>query len=114
MKNPATSYVTATFHPNIGQLAHQSLINAVTPELGMIPPRIRVNAGLHITKGIQSVNQKQLCLTCIQQSTKPAQSKDQPLLTCSKTIPSQPYEEAKATRDNPKQKMSIAQVHQTT
>ena len=39
MKNsPATSYVAATFHPTIGQFAHQSLSNAATPELGMIPP----------------------------------------------------------------------------
>ena len=39
MKNsPATNYVAATFHPTIGQLAHQSLSNAATPELGMIPP----------------------------------------------------------------------------
>ena len=39
MKNsPATSYVAATFHPTIGQRAHQSLSNAATPELGMIPP----------------------------------------------------------------------------
>jgi len=39
MKNsPTTSYVAATFHPTIGQLAHQSLSNAATPELGMIPP----------------------------------------------------------------------------
>ena len=37
VKNPATSYVTATFHPTIGQRAHQSLSNAATPELGMIP-----------------------------------------------------------------------------
>ena len=38
MKNPpATSYVAAMFHPTIGQLAHQSLSNAATPELGMIP-----------------------------------------------------------------------------
>ena len=35
--SPATSYITATFHPTIGQLAHQSLSNAATPELGMIP-----------------------------------------------------------------------------
>ena len=35
---PATSYVAATFHPTIGHLAHQSLSNASTPELGMIPP----------------------------------------------------------------------------
>ena len=45
MKNPATSYVAATFHPTIGQRAHQSLSNAATPELGMIPQGIRVNAG---------------------------------------------------------------------
>ena len=96
--HPATSYVAAMFHPTIGQLAHQSLSNAATPKLGMIPPRIRVNAGLHITKGIQSVNQTQLGLTCLQQSTKPAQSKDQPLLTCSKTIPSHPCEEGKDNR----------------
>ena len=51
MKNPTTSYIAATFHPTIGQLAHQSLSNAATPELGMIPPRIRVNAGLHIARG---------------------------------------------------------------
>ena len=57
MKKPATSYVTATFHPTIGQLAHQSLSNAATPELGMIPPRIRVNAGLHIAKGHNHPNQ---------------------------------------------------------
>ena len=38
MKNTATSYVTATFHPTIGQRAHQSLSNAATPELGMVPP----------------------------------------------------------------------------
>ena len=50
MENPATSYVAATFHPTIGQRAHQSLSNTATPELGMIPPGIRVNAGLHIAK----------------------------------------------------------------
>ena len=38
LKNsPATSYVAATFHPTIGQRAHQSLSNTATPELGMIP-----------------------------------------------------------------------------
>ena len=35
--SPATSYVAATFHPTIGQLAHLSLSNTATPELGMIP-----------------------------------------------------------------------------
>ena len=37
MKNPATSYIAATFHPTIGQHAHQYLSNAATPKLGMIP-----------------------------------------------------------------------------
>ena len=37
MKNsPATNYVAATFHPTIGQRAHQYLSNAATPEMGMI------------------------------------------------------------------------------
>ena len=44
------SYVAATFHPTIGQRAHQSLSNTATPFLGMIPQGIRVNAGLHISK----------------------------------------------------------------
>ena len=39
---PATSYVAATFHPTIGQRAHQYLSNTATPELGMIPQGIRV------------------------------------------------------------------------
>ena len=38
---PATSYVTATFHPTIGQCAHQSLRTTATPELGMIPQGTR-------------------------------------------------------------------------
>ena len=51
MKNsPANSYVVATFHPTIGQRAHQSLSNTATPKLGMIPQGLRVNAGLHIAK----------------------------------------------------------------
>ena len=33
----ATSYVATTFHPTIGQRAHQSFSNAATLELGMIP-----------------------------------------------------------------------------
>ena len=42
MRNlPATSYVATTFHPTIGQLAHQTLSNAATPELGMILQGIR-------------------------------------------------------------------------
>ena len=46
----ATSYVAAMFHPTIGQRVHQSLSNTTTPKLGMIPPGIRFNAGLHIAK----------------------------------------------------------------
>ena len=49
----ATSYVTVTFHPTIGQCAPQSLSNAATPELGMIHQGIRELAGLHIAKDIQ-------------------------------------------------------------
>ena len=48
--HPATGYVVAKFHPTIYQHAHQSLSNTATPELGMIPQGIRVNAGLHIAK----------------------------------------------------------------
>ena len=47
---PATSYVAATFHPNIGQRAHQSLSNTATPKLGMVSPRNKEQAGLHIAK----------------------------------------------------------------
>ena len=36
---PATSYVAATFHPTIGQCAHQSLKNTAILDLGMIPTR---------------------------------------------------------------------------
>ena len=59
MKNPATSYVATTFHPTIGQRAHQSLSNTATPELGMIPQGLRVNAGLHIAKVCQSAKPTQ-------------------------------------------------------
>ena len=52
--HPATSYVAATFHPTIGQRAHQYLSNAATPELGMILQGIRELAGLHIARGIQN------------------------------------------------------------
>ena len=44
MENPpATSYIAATFHPTIGQRAHQSLSNTATPELGMISTRSKGN-----------------------------------------------------------------------
>ena len=33
----ATIYVAATFHPTVGQCAHQSLSKNSTLELGMIP-----------------------------------------------------------------------------
>ena len=46
----ATSHIAATFHPTIGQRAYHSLSNTATPELGMIPQGIRVNAGLHTAK----------------------------------------------------------------
>ena len=50
MIDATTIYIIATFHPTIGQHAHQSLRNTTTPELGLIPHVIRVNAGLHIAK----------------------------------------------------------------
>ena len=37
---PPTKYIAATFHPSIGQRAHQYLNNNATPKLGMIPQRI--------------------------------------------------------------------------
>ena len=66
VKNPATSYVAATFHPTIGQLAHQSLSNAATPELGMIPPRIRVNCRLPHSQGDTNNKPTQLGFTGFQ------------------------------------------------
>ena len=56
---PATSYVTVTFHPTIGQLSHQYLSYTATPELGMIPQGVRVKAGLHIAKVHKSVKPTQ-------------------------------------------------------
>ena len=53
---PATIYVAATFHPTIGQCAHQSLSNTATPELGMISPRNKEHQ--QATK-IQEYNKKQ-------------------------------------------------------
>ena len=57
--HPATSYITATFHPNIGQHAHQYLSNTATYELGIIPQGIRVKAGLHIAKEHKSAKPPQ-------------------------------------------------------
>ena len=52
MKTPfATSYVTAMFHPTIGQRAHQSLSNVSTPEMGMIPQGLRVDCRLTHSQG---------------------------------------------------------------
>ena len=39
----ATIYVTAIFHPTIGQCAHKSLSNTATPEQGMISTRNKGN-----------------------------------------------------------------------
>ena len=43
----ATSYVATTFHPTIGQCAHQSLSNTATPEMGIVPQGIRGNQQAH-------------------------------------------------------------------
>ena len=54
----ATSYVAATFHPTIGQYAHQYLSNTATPKLGMISSR---NKGTledsYIAKGATKLSQ---------------------------------------------------------
>ena len=47
---PTTSYVAATFHPTIGQCAHQSLSITATLELGMISTRNQETTGLHTTR----------------------------------------------------------------
>ena len=57
---PITNYVATTFHPTIGQCAHQSLSTTPTPELGMIPTRNKGTlANSHIAKdmpkSIQSI-----------------------------------------------------------
>ena len=51
---PATSYVTATFHPTIGQCTHQSLSNIATLELEMISSR---NKGIVEDSYINKVQQ---------------------------------------------------------
>ena len=70
MKNsPATSYVAATFHPTIGQCAHPSLSSTATPELGMIPSRIRVNCRLTHSQGDTNSKLTQLGFTGFQQTS---------------------------------------------
>ena len=55
---PTTSCIVATFHPTIGQCAHQSLSNTATLELGMIPTRSKGKlAGSHIAKCISKFSQ---------------------------------------------------------
>ena len=56
---PATNYVTAMFHPTIGQCAHQSLSNTSTPKLCMIPTR---------NKGTLAISQIAKDITRIQPS----------------------------------------------
>ena len=83
--SPATSYVAATFHPTIGQLSHQSLSNAATPELGMIPQGQRGQCRLTHSQGdTNQPNQIPLGLIGLQQAAKPAPPKGQPLHTRSK------------------------------
>ena len=54
----AISFLAATFHPTIGQCAHQYLSNTATPKLVMIPTR---NKGTledsHIAKDISKIIQ---------------------------------------------------------
>ena len=54
----ATNYVAAMFHTTIGQCAHQSLSNTMTPNLGMIPQGVMVTlAGSHIAKDTPKLSQ---------------------------------------------------------
>ena len=101
----ATSYVAATFHPTIGQRAHQSLSNAATPELGMIPPRIRVNAGLHIAEGHNQRNQH--CWVYQDINNRPSQhsSKTSHYSHAAKQSLHSPVKKAKTTDDSPKRKV---------
>ena len=111
---PVTSYVAAMFHPTIGQHAHQSLSNAATLELGMIPPRIRVNAGLHIAKGHNQPNQHHWVYQAINNRPSQHSPKTNHCLHATKQSLHSTVKKAKTTRDNPKKKMSIVQFHQTT
>ena len=52
------SYVVATFHPTIGQRAHQYLSTISTPDLGMIPTRNKGTlADSHIAKDLSKFSQ---------------------------------------------------------
>ena len=54
----ATHYVASTFHPTIGECAHQSLRNIATPELGMISSRNKGTlADSYISKGATKLDQ---------------------------------------------------------
>ena len=58
MSCPATSYVTATFHPTIGQCAHQSFSNTTTHDMGMIPTRNNgTTTGSHIDIDVSKFSQ---------------------------------------------------------
>ena len=58
---PRTNYVTATFHPTIGQCAHQSLRNIVTLELGMISTRNKgARTHSHIAKEVSEYSQEKI------------------------------------------------------
>ena len=67
----ATSYVTATFHPTIGQCAHQSHSINATPKLGMIPQGTREIIGSHIAQNQNIHNQSNSPLGFTDCPTKP-------------------------------------------
>ena len=55
---PANSYVTAMFHPTIGQCAHQYISSTATPEMGMIPTRNKETlVDSHIAKDMSKFSQ---------------------------------------------------------
>ena len=103
--SPSTSYVVAMFHPTIGQRAHQSLSNAATPELGMIPPRIRVNVGLHITEGHNQPNQHCWVYQAINNRPSQHSPKTDHCLHVEKQSLHSPVKKAKTTGDSPKLKV---------
>ena len=84
------------------------------PRAGHDSSRDRGQGRLTHSQGTQSFKPTQLGLPGLPRTAKPAQSEDQPLHTAALQSLHSPVKKGRTTRDNPKPKMSIAQVHQTT
>ena len=67
-----TSYFATTFHPTIGQCAHQYLNSTATLEMGMIPTRNKEHQQAHTQTILQpnSAKQTQLGLSGCKQTSK--------------------------------------------